>query len=77
MVKYSPMQGFSFKYPVVSHVGHNVSHAKNRTKRQFKYNLHTVTVLVEGAKKRLRVPTKVLRQLKKAGLTTHWQKPQE
>lgn len=71
------MPGFAFKYPVVSHVGHNVSHAKNRTKRSFKYNLHTVTVMVEGMKKRMRVPTKVLRQLKKAGLTTHWQKPQE
>lgn len=76
MVKYFPMS-FAFKYPVVSHVGNNVSHAKNRTKKRFKYNLHTVTVLVEGVKKRMRVPTKVLRQLKKAGLTTHWQKPQD
>ena len=70
------MAGFVFKYPTVSHTGHKVSHAKNRTKRKFKYNLHTVTVMVEGVKKRLRVPTKVLRQLKKSGLTTHWQKPE-
>ena len=59
------------KHPKVSHVGHKVSHAKNRTKRGFKYNLHTVTVVLDGVKKKLRVPTKQLRQLKKAGLTTH------
>lgn len=70
------MAGFVFKYPTVSHTGNKVSHAKNRTKRKFKYNLHTVTVMVEGVRKRLRVPTKVLRQLKKAGLTTHWTKPE-
>jgi len=71
------MAGFAFKYPRVSHVGNKVSHAKNRTKRKFKYNLHTVTVMVEGVKKRLKVPTKVLRQLKNAGLTTHWIKPDQ
>lgn len=65
---------FAVKYPRVSHVGNNVSHAKNRTKRRFKYNLHTVTVLVEGVKQRMRVPTSVLRNLKKAGITTHWKK---
>ncbi len=70
------MKGFNYKYPVVSHTGNNVSHAKNRTKRKFKYNLHTVTVMVDGAKKRLRVPTKVLRTLKRAGITTHY-KPEE
>ena len=76
MVKYSSMAGFAFKYPVVSHVGNKVSHAKNRTKRKYKYNLHTVTIIVDGIKKRLRVPTKVLRQLKKSGQTTHWKKPE-
>jgi len=72
VVKYSPMPKFAVKYPRSSHVGHNVSHAKNRTKRRFKYNLHTVTIMVDGTKQRLRVPTKVLRQLKKEGITTHW-----
>lgn len=70
-------KSFAFKYPVVSHFGHNVSHAKNRTRRSFKYNLHTVTLLVEGVKKRMRVPTKVLRELKKSGTTTHWKAPKK
>jgi len=68
------MKRFSFKFPVVSHIGNLVSHAKNRTKRGFKYNLHTVTVNVDGEKKRFRVPTKVLRMLKKSGVTTHYKK---
>jgi len=76
VVKYSSMAGFAFKYPRVAHIGNKVSHAKNRSKKKFKYNLHTVTVMAEGVRKRLRVPTKVLRQLKKAGLTTHWSKPE-
>lgn len=70
------MAKFVLKYPRVSHVGNRVSHAKNRSKRGFKYNLHTVTVIIDGAKQRMRVPTKVLRQLKKEGVTTHWQKPE-
>lgn len=65
---------FALKYPRVSHIGHRVSHAKNRTKHAFKYNLHTVTVVVDGIKQRMRVPTSVLKQLKKAGLTTHYKK---
>ncbi len=68
------MAAFALKYPRVSHFGHNVSHAKNRTRRGFKYNLHTVTVLTDGVKQRLRVPTKILRQLKKEGVTSHWRK---
>lgn len=67
------MASYSFKYPRTAHIGHNVSHAKNRTKRGFKYNLHTVTVVIDGVKQRMRVPTKVLRQLKKAGVTSHFQ----
>jgi len=70
------MASFALKFPVVSHIGNKVSHAKNRSKRGFKYNLHTVTVLVDGVKQRLRVPTKVLRSLKKQGVTTHY-KPVE
>jgi len=66
------MASFAFRFPVVSHMGHNVSHAKNRTARSFKYNLHTVTVLVDGVKQKMRVPTKILRSLKKQGVTTHY-----
>ncbi|MCC6711143.1 MAG: 50S ribosomal protein L28 [Candidatus Pacebacteria bacterium] len=68
------MKRFSFKFPRVSHIGHSVSHAKNRKKRGFKYNLHTVTIEVGGEKKRFRVPTKMLRMLKKSGVTTHFKK---
>jgi len=63
---------FILKYPRTSHIGHTVSHAKNRHKRGFKYNLHTVTILVDGQKMRLKVPAKVIRQLKKEGVTTHY-----
>jgi len=71
------MSSYSFKYPASAHIGNNVSHAKNRTKRRFKYNLHTVTVVMDGVKQRMKVPTKVLRQLKKAGVTTHYQNVSE
>ena len=70
------MASFDFKYPSKAHMGKNVSHAKNRTSRAFRRNLHTVTVMVEGKKKRMRVPTKVLRMMKKSGVTTHWKKPE-
>ncbi|MBU0576580.1 50S ribosomal protein L28 [Patescibacteria group bacterium] len=70
------MASFKMKYPSIAHFGHKVSHAKNRTNRAFRRNLHTVTVMVEGKKQRMRVPTKVLRLMKKAGVTTHWQKPE-
>ncbi len=67
------MKSFEYKYPKVAHTGHSVSHAKNRTKRSFKRNLHTVTVMVDGQRKRYKVPTKVLRLMKKQGITTHHQ----
>jgi ribosomal protein L28 len=69
------MSSFDFKYASVAHIGNKVSHAKNRSKRTFKRNLHTVTVLMDGQKKRMRVPTKVLRMMKKSGVTTHWKNP--
>ena len=68
------MSSFAFKHKSTAHVGNTVSHAKNRSKRKFKYNLHTVTIVVDGVKQKMRVPTKVLRTLKKAGITTHWKK---
>jgi large subunit ribosomal protein L28 len=61
-------------YPLIAGYGHNVSHAKNRTRKAFKYNLHTATVMIGGLKKKVRVPTRVLRQLKKLGLTSHYKK---
>lgn len=66
------MKLFSFKFPVIASIGHSVSHAKNRRPRAFKYNLHTVTILVDGMKKRLRLPAKLIKMLKKSGLTTHY-----
>ncbi len=45
--------------------GHNVSHAKNRTKRLFKPNLHSARIVVSGIGKRLRLCTKCLRRAKK------------
>ena len=69
------MKSFDLKYPSIAHLGHNVSHAKNRTARAFKYNLHTVSLMVDGARKRYKVPSKILRLMKKQGVTTHWKKP--
>mgnify|MGYP002078956874 CR=1 FL=1 len=54
-----------------AHLGHNVSHAKNRTARVFRRNLHRATVILAGIKHRVLVPTGVLRKLKAHGLTTH------
>ncbi|MBU0974288.1 bL28 family ribosomal protein [Patescibacteria group bacterium] len=70
------MSSFAFKHRSTAHIGNKVSHAKNRSKRPFKFNLRTVTVLIEGQKQRMRVPAKVLKMLKKSGITTHWQKPE-
>lgn len=45
--------------------GHNVSHAKNRTRKIFKPNLHSARVTVDGTTKRVRLCTKCLRMYKK------------
>ena len=45
--------------------GHNVSHALNRTKRQFKPNIQKRTVIIGNTKRRLRVCAKCLRSLDK------------
>jgi ribosomal protein L28 len=55
-------------------MGNRVSHAKNRTRHPFKRNLHTATIMVDGVKKRVKVPTKILRVLKAEGMTTHYKK---
>ena len=44
--------------------GHNVSHAKNRTRKIFKPNLHSTKIAVNGAFKRVRLCTKCQRVLK-------------
>ncbi|MEK7534713.1 MAG: 50S ribosomal protein L28 [Patescibacteria group bacterium] len=45
--------------------GHKVSHAKNRTRRLFKPNLHYVRIAMDNARKRVRLCTKCLRMIKK------------
>lgn len=45
--------------------GHNVSHALNRTKRQFKPNIQKRTVIIGNTKRRLNVCAKCLRSLDK------------
>jgi large subunit ribosomal protein L28 len=52
----------------VAHKGHNVSHAKNRTNRTFSRNLHRVSVLIGGKKRRVEVSSRVLKTLKRQGL---------
>ncbi len=46
--------------------GHNVSHAKNRTKKKFKPNLHYTKVVIGGTSKRVRLCTKCLRMYKRS-----------
>ena len=50
-------------------VGHNVSHAKNRTRRIFKPNLHVAKLTIDGTRKTLRLCTKCLRKFKKAQIS--------
>lgn len=45
-------------------VGHNVSHAKNRTRKVFKPNLHKAKITVGGTAMRVRLCTKCLRVVK-------------
>jgi len=66
------MKSFAFKFPVVASWGHSVSHAKNRHRRGFKYNLHSVTVIIDGIKKKMKVPAKMIKMLRKSGVTTHY-----
>lgn len=46
-------------------VGHNVSHAKNRTRKVFKPNLHSARVVLNGVSRRVKLCTKCLRTVKK------------
>ena len=46
--------------------GHNVSHAKNRTRKIFKPNLHNARIKVGGITKTMKLCTKCLRVWKNA-----------
>jgi large subunit ribosomal protein L28 len=48
--------------------GHNVSFSQRRTKKVWKPNLQSKTVIVDGKKVKLRVSTQAIRTLKKKGL---------
>jgi large subunit ribosomal protein L28 len=45
--------------------GHNVSHAKNRTKKTWKPNLQVKTLVIDGKKVKVKISTSALRSLKK------------
>ena len=49
-------------------IGHNVSKAKNRTRKVFKPNLHSARILVGTNFKRMRLCTKCLRTMKKTSM---------
>ncbi len=44
--------------------GHNVSHAKNRTRKLFQPNLHVARVKIGSNMKKVRLCTKCLRMIK-------------
>jgi large subunit ribosomal protein L28 len=46
--------------------GHNVSHAKNRTKKKFRPNLHAARIEIGGISRRVRLCTKCLRMYKRS-----------
>jgi large subunit ribosomal protein L28 len=48
--------------------GNNVSFSQRHTKRVWKPNLQTKTMIVDGKKVRLKISTQALRTLKKKGL---------
>jgi large subunit ribosomal protein L28 len=48
-----------------SQFGHNVSHSKKATKRQFKPNIQRVRVEVDGQMRRMHLCTRCLRTLNK------------
>ncbi|HYM65101.1 MAG TPA: 50S ribosomal protein L28 [Candidatus Sulfotelmatobacter sp.] len=46
--------------------GHNVSHAKNRTRKIFKPNLHQAKITIGGITKRVKLCTKCQRLFKES-----------
>jgi large subunit ribosomal protein L28 len=53
-------------------VGHNVSHANNKTKRRFLPNLHTHRIWVDSERRwvKLRISSNGLRTIDKLGIDT-------
>jgi ribosomal protein L28 len=49
-------------------VGHNVSHAKNRTRKVFKPNLHSTRIWMGTGFKKMKLCTKCQRKLKAENL---------
>lgn len=49
--------------------GHNVSHAKNRTRKLFQPNLHLARVKIGAHMRKVRLCTKCLRMFKEAAKT--------
>ena len=47
--------------------GHNISHSKRATNRQFRPNLRKRQIMIEGQKRSLYLCTRCLRTLNKAG----------
>ena len=56
--------------------GHNVSFSQRRTRKVWKPNLQTKTLLIDGKKVTMEVSTSALRTLKKKGLITTPATPQ-
>ena len=46
--------------------GHRVSHSHHLTKHKWRPNLHKVTAVIDGKKRRVKVCTKCLRKITKA-----------
>ncbi|MBE9502477.1 MAG: 50S ribosomal protein L28 [Dehalococcoidia bacterium] len=45
--------------------GHNVSHSKRRTNRQWRVNTHKKTLLIDGKKVQVNICTRCLRTMEK------------
>ena len=50
--------------------GNSVSHSFRHTRRRWKVNLQTTTIVVDGKKQRVRLSTSALRNLRKSAKTT-------
>lgn len=53
--------------------GHNVSFSQRRTKKVWKPNLQTKTVVIDGQKVRMKISTQAIRTLKKKNLLVEQQ----
>ena len=53
--------------------GNNVSFSQRHTKKAFKPNLQTKTVIIDGKKARLKVSSQAIRTLRKKGLLAEQQ----